>query len=146
MSTFSKHIACTALFFIGATTASGQQAGDCKGDLSYEHHNQVDYGPLKFNKIRGVARDPAGVPISGACVIVFIEDDHKMVANTETDGEGAFHFDFIPAGRYRVVAKLRGFCAANVPIIIRNPRKKGKRLMIHLVPPAIDVCSYGAYK
>lgn len=47
--------------------------------------------------------------IPKACVGVFTEIDHKLIAATETDNKGHFELKDIPTGDYRLVAKYEGF-------------------------------------
>ena len=115
---------------------------------NYENHNMIDYGPLVFRRIGGVIVDPAGVAMSGASVGLFTEHDHKLIATTTTDTNGGFNLRHVSPGRYRLVAHFDGFCPANVGIVIVSWPRGGlkRKLVIHGVLPAIDSCSYGAYK
>jgi Carboxypeptidase regulatory-like domain len=112
-------------------------------DLSYENHNQVDYGPLKISKVSGVANDPGGGPVPDSQVLLFTELDHTLVAKTKTDRDGHFRLGSIRPGSYRLVVKAFGFCTANVRLLINksNPHKK---LMLHMEVGGIDQCSYGS--
>jgi hypothetical protein len=115
---------------------------------NYENHNMIDYGPLVFRSISGVIIDPTGVAMPGGSIGLFTEHDHKLLANSTTDTNGSFTLQHVFPGRYRLVAHFDGFCPANVRIeIVSWPRGGLKRkLVIHGVLPAIDSCSYGAYK
>ena len=119
-----------------------------ESDDSYENHNQVDYGPLKVSKLRGVAVDPGDGPVPQTLVLLFTEKGHKLVAKTLADKSGHFHIKYARKGRYRLVAKAYGLCTANVPIIVSagSTDKNGTHLLLHMEPGGIDSCSYGEVK
>ena len=113
----------------------------CK-DLTYESRNQTDYGPLVVAAIRGVAQDAEGGPIPKACVGVFTETDHKLLAVTQTDDGGKFGLNGIPDGEYRLVAKYDGFCPANAKLRIERHAKSKKSLTVQMRFAGLDTCSY----
>ena len=116
----------------------------CDKDETYEDHDMVNYGPLKVSGVSGVAVEyVVGTPAPHACVLLFTERSHTLVAKTETEDVGRFTLTKIPHGRYRLVVKLYGFCAANVPLKVRS-WAAGKRLVVHMEARGIDSCSYGA--
>ncbi len=119
-----------------------QAAGDQCKSLTYESHNQIDYGPIIVNSIRGVAQDAQGVPIPKACVGVFTETEHKLLAVAETDDGGRFELTVIPRGEYRLVAKYEGFCPVNAKLRIGRRSKDKKPLMLQMRPAGLDSCSY----
>jgi len=123
--------------------------GNCQEtsvDLSYENHNQTDYGPLKVTKLRGIASDPQGVPIPLVLVLLFSNKDHRLLAQTKTDEHGVFGLGSVKPGRYRLVIKYEGFCSANVSVETVQRTKKKARLIVHMKPRGMDECSYGALK
>ena len=95
-SVSSATICCLAL----ALTAGGQVSATSCGDLTYGDKNQIDYGPFC---VRGTVRgtsDSQGVAVPSACVGVFTELDHKLVAVTRTDDRGQSELQDIPVGDY----------------------------------------------
>lgn len=111
-------------------------------DLTYESHNQIDYGPLRVSQIRGIAQDAQGVLIPGSCIGVFAKTDHKPIAVTETDENGHFELSGIPDGNYRLVIKYDAFCPANAKVRIDRHVRTKKTLIARMRPSGIDTCSY----
>ena len=124
--------------------------------MSYENHNQVDPRPLSLRELTGrvltEVDEPAQVvgPVSGACLGLFIEQDHHLVATATADKEGHFEFGAVAPGRYRLVVRANGLCAANVPLQIaaksRSRKQKNSEIVVHMRPAGIDTCSYADYK
>ncbi len=112
----------------------------CK-DLSYTNRNQTDYGPLRVPAVRGVAQDAQGVAIPRACVGVFTESDHKLIAATETDDSGNFKLKDIKAGEYRLVVTYEGFSPANAKVRIGHSRGT-KVLCVQMRPAGLDSGSF----
>ena len=79
------------------------------------------------------------------CVGLFTAKEHRLLATTETDSHGYFELRDIPRGDYRIIAKVLGFCAANVPVRIDSHRGK-RKVLLHIRPEGIDTCSWGDYK
>jgi hypothetical protein len=126
---------------IGCAAVGEENRRTCK-DLSYESRNQTDYGPLQVSKIRGTMQDAQGSPIPKACVAIFTEIDHKLIALTETDRSGYFKLKGIPDGNYRLIAKYEGFCPANAKVRIERNRRIKKPLSVKMRFAGIDTCSY----
>jgi hypothetical protein len=124
-------------------TASQESGAACKNQ-SYENRNQTDYGPLRVASVRGVVKDPQGVSIPKACIGVFSEAAHKLVATTQTDDRGKFEFNDIPDGAYRLVAKYEGFSPANAKLRIeRSSQKQNKRsLTVQMRAASLDTSSF----
>jgi hypothetical protein len=59
-----------------------------------------------------VIEDGTDAPVAGARVLVLLDDEGATSSVTPpaivTDPEGRFHFDVLPAGRYRIVAQKAG--------------------------------------
>jgi Carboxypeptidase regulatory-like domain len=124
-------------------TASQESGAGCKNQ-SYENRNQTDYGPLRVASVRGVVKDPQGVSIPKACVSVFTEAAHKLLATTQTDDRGKFQFNDVPDGVYRLIAKYEGFSPANAKLRIeRRSQKQNKRsLTVQMRPASLDTSSF----
>ena len=110
--------------------------------VEYENHNQADYGPFVLQKVRGSITDPAQVAIPTACVGIFTEKDHKLVATSESDADGMFSLQVVPPGRYRLVVKADPFCAANVRLQVVKSQAIKRVLRVHMTPRGLDSCSY----
>ena len=133
--------------------ASAQQAASsCPNPLEYENHNQINPPSLSVRAVAGRVIAQDGVSVPNACLGLFTERDHRLVANIVADDDGNFRFRNVPSGQYRLVVRdeYGGFCTANSRInIIGWPRggiRKRRRIIVHLRPSAIDVCSYADYK
>ena len=48
--------------------------------VEYENHNQIDYGPLIVQEVKGTIIDPQQVAVPKVCVGIFTEKEHKLVA------------------------------------------------------------------
>jgi hypothetical protein len=124
-----RHVAFAMFFCITVHLATVGWADEtaCK-NLTYESRNQTDYGPLVVTVVRGTVQDAEGGPIPKACVGVFTEADHKLVAFTGTDDRGKFELNGLHDGEYRLVAKYEGFCPANAKLRIERRAKIKKPL------------------
>src|SRR6516165_8064005 len=131
-------ICCLAF---GLVRAAEEPGSACK-DLSYENRNQTDYGPLHVAAVRGVAKDAQGVVIPKACVGVFTEAGHKLVAATQTDDGGQFELNDIPDGAYRLIAKYEGLSTANAKLRIDQRSQSKKSLTVQMRPTGLDMHSF----
>lgn len=132
-----------------------QNVKDCKSIVSYENHNQVDPAPLVISSVTGMVVDKDNVPIPNACVGLFTEKEHKLIAQSVTNQDGYFEIVSVPSGQYRLVARYSPFCTLNASLKIlkqtgkhkrRLDKQARKRMMLYLVPQSIDSCSYIEYK
>lgn len=135
------------MIFVTALLASPsfarQKGASSPCRVDYENHNQIDYGPLIVQQVKGTITDPQQGAIPKACVGIFTESDHKLVATTESLADGTFFLRSIPPGRYRLVVKADPLCAANVPLQVVKHQRKTKVLRVHMKPRGLDSCSYG---
>src|SRR5437763_7184819 len=136
----------TLLIAAGALLAApsfAQQKGDSSPCMAgYENHNQVDYGPLVVQNVKGTITDAQHVAVPKLCVGIFTENEHKLVATAESDADGKFSLQSLPLGRYRLVVKADPLCAANVPLQVVKRQKKKQVLHVHMKPRGLDSCSY----
>ncbi len=124
--------------------AAAQQRGNSSPCMvEYENHNQIDYGPLIVQEVKGTIIDPQQVAVPKVCVGIFTEKEHKLVATTESDADGKFSLQSLPPGRYRLVVNADPLCAANVPLQVVKRQKKNRILQVHMKPRGLDTCSYG---
>jgi hypothetical protein len=124
--------------------AAHQERNSPPCTVEYENHNQIDYGPLIVQEVKGTITDPQQAAMPKVCVAVFTEKEHKLIATTESDMDGKFSVQNLPPGRYRLIAKADSLCPANVPLRIVKPQKrKLVELRVHMKPRGLDTCSYG---
>ena len=121
--------------------SQAQQENPC-GQTMYEDHNQIDYGPLAVQDVKGTASAPNGTRISGACIAIFSEKDQKLIAAVETDKEGKFLFPTIPPGHYRLVVKANPLCPANARLRVVKHQWKKRILYAHMRVRGLDSCSF----
>ena len=112
----------------------------------YVNENPKDPAPLKMRELQGTVRGLGGEPMPRAMVSLFTEDTHTLVGSETTDRDGKFKFEKVQKGAYRVVARVEGLCAANIPIIIEGGFLGHKKLEITMRAKDIDTCSYGMAK
>ena len=146
-------------FFLVPLAVAQQQKNLCDSPIKYESRNQVDPPPLSVSVVSGRVINEVGAlgdspkevgPVDGACIGLFTEKDHQLIASTNADDEGRFRLNKVPVGRYRLVVRAGSLCVANVPLrVIRGARDKAgesRQLVIHMRAAGIDTCSYGDYK
>ncbi len=129
------------LLWGGLGIAHGEDHVNCN-NMSYEHRNQVDYGPIKVNSVRGTVRDFNKVPIPNACIGIFSESSHKLIAAAGSSKNGYFEIKGIPDGDYRLVIKYAAFCPANAKLRLESHSQHYKPLVVHMEAGGIDSCSY----
>jgi hypothetical protein len=113
----------------------------CDKTAPYEDRNQVDYGPLRVQRIGGTVVDFDGGVIPGACILIFSESDHRFIAAAESSKEGRFVLSNVPPGAYRMVSRYEGFSVANARVEVG--RFAGRRaLTVKMRPAGIDTGSY----
>ena len=145
-----------AMLLLGTPMLAQQTKEPCKCQVAYENKNQVDPKPLSVRVVSGRTISEIGDigaaqeigAVAGACLGLFTEQEHRLIAATVADDEGRFQFDEVPAGKYRLVVQVAGLCVANVPLqVVRGSRSKNqKQIVVHMRPAGIDSCSYGNYK
>lgn len=154
----------TFILLIPVLPASAQQeSSQCKFPIVYGNKNQVDPKLQSVNMVSGrvfnevgdvgtptknPARELGAIP--GACLGLFTEKGHRLIASAEADDEGRFKFKSIPHGKYRLVVRdpYDSFCVANMPLRVSKSilRRNSKTILIHMRSEGIDDCSYGEVK
>src|SRR5213595_3955189 len=115
-----------------AAPSFAQQKGAASPCVAeYENHNQIDYGPLVVQDVKGTIIDPQQVAVPKLCVGIFTEKDHKLVATTESDADGKFSLQSVSPGQYRLVVKGDPLCAANIPLRVVKRQKTKHALLVH---------------
>jgi Carboxypeptidase regulatory-like domain len=97
------------------------------------------------NSIAGVVQNAAtGEPVAGAQVTIVPLEHSDQRANIVTDSDGRFSLGGIPAGRYELSAKRRGFLAQRYeeraglsPAIVTGPGLDTEHIVFRLSPPAV---------
>jgi len=118
---------------------------ECSG-MKYEHRNMIDPLPLLVKTVAGIIIDDSDKSlVSNICVAVFEEGSKKLVKVVYLDVKNNFRLSNLPEGSYRVVVKdvVGFFCPANIPVKIDRKISHKKRIVVHMQPSAIDVCSFG---
>jgi len=131
----------------------------CKSEIKYENKNQIDPRPLSVGRVSGRMFIEVGKlggatreigPVTKACLGLFTEKEHRLVATVVADDNGRFAFGTVPAGKYRLVVLAEPLCVANVALHVtrssRSKGDKGKQLVIHMRAAGYDTCSYADYK
>lgn len=132
-----------ALGLVGVFAAPARAAQAAPG---YVNENPADPAPLKLNGVEGRVRGLGGDAIPRASVSLFTEDRHELVATVMSDRDGKFRFTKVEKGLYRVVARVEGLCAANIPILVESSILAHHKLEITMQPKDVDKCSYGMAK
>src|SRR5215472_11706134 len=99
--------------------AGRAQTSSCK-DMVYEHRNQIDNKPFEVKALEGVVQDMKKFRVPKACVGVFTELEHQLVAVAEASEKGEFNVRGVPNGDYRIVIRYAGLCPANASIRLRQ--------------------------
>jgi hypothetical protein len=152
-------LASLTLIALASISVSAQQMPEpCRHPVEYANKNQVNPSPLSISLISGQVIAEVGLPdhtvreigpVTEACLGLFTEKGHKLVASTGVDADGRFTFSDIPPGKYRLVVRADPLCVANVPLVLvsgKRQDKKPKQVVIHMRPAGYDTCSYGDYK
>jgi hypothetical protein len=108
--------------------------------------NTNDPAPLKMHELAGHVRDLGGTAIPRATVLLFSEGGHALIATAVSDTKGEFRFAKVGKGLYRVVVRVEGLCAANIPVAVESSLLAHRRIDINMQAKAIDTCSYAVAK
>ena len=145
-------VLCFALLTV--SMAFGQASSSpqtCASAGEYADYNRIDPFSLAIRVITGrvvvEVSDPAketGPMVNGACLFLFTEKDHKLVASVVANEKGHFMFDAIKPGAYRLVVRdpQNTFHAANGRVQV-YPRGQGAvpkhiGLVVRLHPAGTD--------
>src|SRR5215213_586479 len=151
-------VAIYLLFICSSATAQG--VGQCKPQIEYDNLNQLDPKPLHVRIVICKVVYQTGKrtetmldvgPVPGACLGLFTEKNHQLIATSVANDKGYFRFSNIASGRYRLIIRdiENGLCVANVPLLVSRRRKAkmvDKPIIIHMRNAGIDDCSYGDYQ
>ena len=132
--------------FLVATTPAGLAHAAAAAAPAYVDENATDPAPLKLDGLEGSVRGLGGDAMPRVSVSLFTEQGHTMVATVVSDKDGKFKFTKVDKGLYRVVARVEGLCAANIPILVESSILAHHKLEITMQPKDVDKCSYGMAK
>jgi hypothetical protein len=137
-----------AMGLVGMFAAAPAQAAQAIPATApaYINENPADPAPLKLVGVEGRVRGLGGDTMPRVSVSLFTEDRHELVATVMSDRDGKFKFEKVGKGLYRVVARVEGLCAANIPILVESSFLAHHRLEITMQPKDVDKCSYGMAK
>jgi hypothetical protein len=148
---FRSISAISIVLLLGIFSLGQQQITSCN-NLEYANRNQVDPHRSVVNATVGRVIAETGDPPRQlgpipACLGLFTEKDHRLVASAMADEEGQFKFKPVRSGLYRLVVRdpQNAFCVVNMPLRIVETRR-GRPLVIHMRRVGIDDCSYGDFK
>ena len=144
----------TIIFVLVSGWLVNAQTPQCKPPIEYGNRNQVDPTRSTIRGLSGRVISEVGRPAKEigpvpACLGLFTEKDHRLVASAVADQEGRFRLGVVRSGRFRLVVRdpLNSFCLANMPLhVVKWQRRKMNPLVIHMRPAGIDDCSYGDFK
>lgn len=111
--------------------------------MSYEAGGNRNQPSIAVRQVRGVVKDREGIAVPHVGLGLFTgTPDHRLVEMVLSGPDGQFDFgQHISEGRYRLVAKYPGLCTVNIPIVL-NRRASGKKILLDMRYPGLDVCSY----
>ena len=129
---------------------------ECTNPPEYTDTNKKEKKALRVSAIKGVTilyaaenigPDPKGF-YKGACIAVYTENEHKLVAATFSGENGIFGFESIPAGNYRLIITTGFVNAANIPIQIveSKTRNRQKKIMVYMIGNNFAEDSYAKLK
>jgi uncharacterized surface anchored protein len=91
-----------------------------------------------------IVNSTSNEPLRHATVALLSEEDSHTIAAVESDDDGHFSFDRLPAAKYQLTASKRGFRTAFYDehqefnsAIVTGPGQETDQLTFHLVPGAI---------
>jgi carboxypeptidase family protein len=127
-------------FLLGAAILLGMLAPMCAEAQSGA--NTALSGPYRI--AGSVVNAMSGEPVHGAMVEILTVGDGRTFASTETDSEGQFALEQVPAGKFQLSASKRGFCTSlydqhgefNTAIVTGEGQETGK-LVFRLTPAAV---------
>ena len=131
------------LLAVGSLHSQDKSSSGSPAEMTYENHNQVDPNPLSVRSLAGTVQDEHGGTIPDGTLALFTEKEHKLVRSVQTSRAGFFKFSDVPSGKYRLVVKYDGFCAANIPVAIGRHGSGNQPIYVYMKVAGIDSCSYG---
>jgi hypothetical protein len=79
--------------------------------------------------INGAVVDPSSSPVSGARVSLN-SPDGGLLATTSTDQSGAFHFEKLAAGKYRIEVQAQGFKQLHIDVTLSSKPAQPVRVVL----------------
>jgi len=129
---------------------------ECSGPPEYTDTNKKKKKTFRLSAIKGVTIHYAAENIGpdpenyykGACLGLYTEKEHKLVASTFSGKNGIFDFENIPDGNYRLIITTGFTNAANIPIQLEKSKSKSrqKKIMVYLIGNNFAEDSYAKLK
>ncbi len=99
---FQTILTILLVFFSGSLTCAQQQTLTCKSPIEYGNRNQFDPKRSSVKDVSGRVIAEVGSPAKEigpvpACLGLFTEKDHRLVASVVADDEGRFKFSSVPS-------------------------------------------------
>ena len=144
------------LFFAFIGQAIAQEEKTCASVKYNIGHCQLGLKTLTIKNISGVvigdyttnkSEKNSEYPMEDFCVILFREQDEKLITYSQTNDRGKFKLKKVPDGDYRLIVKSTtehnfGLTLASIPLKIDSKANKGKKILVRMVPSGMHSCSY----
>jgi Carboxypeptidase regulatory-like domain len=114
-------------------------AGEPCGGMIYRDVNQIDT-KIRVRQMRGFAVDKQDIRVPGVCVGLFTDSDHKLIAAVKTSADGAFEFQKVRKGSYRLVVEYEAFGTANS--VVTLGWRGATSMVVRMQARGIDTTSY----
>ena len=135
------------VFGVHFVSVAQQLTFECESPATYENVNRKESKGLTIPVIEGHVMIYAGenipsgsnIKVVGACLAVFTEKEHRLVAQTISDENGNFTFTAISSGRYRLIVRhpMGIVNVANIPLRVAGQSSKGKskskKIIVYMV-------------
>jgi hypothetical protein len=143
--TFRAFVTCVFLIVNPGVQADAQKPKPCQF-MTVQNYNMIDPPRLTAAVLKGTVQDISHVNIPHACLVVFRESDHEIIAQTESGENGRFSFPKLAPGDYRLIVAANPLCPANRRVRIVKHKWSKRPLIAHMRPRGLDVCSYLDFK
>jgi len=137
--TFLSVCLCASLFVVLPLAYPGA------AQTPAEAPNHASSSASSLYRIAGtVVNSASGEPLRHATVAVLSEEDSHTIAAVESDGEGHFSLDHLPAAKYQLTASKRGYRTAFYDehedfnsAIVTGPGQETGNLTFRLIPGGV---------
>jgi Carboxypeptidase regulatory-like domain len=135
----------SALFFVGFTLCGLLCVPSAFPQRPQQPSTHTASSTTALFRIAGtIVNAASGEPVRRASVAVLSEQDSHTIAAVESDEEGHFSLDLLPAAKYQLTASKRGFRTAFYDehqefssAVVTGPDQQTDKLAFRLVPGAI---------
>jgi hypothetical protein len=131
-------------FLLGIAILLGVLAPVCAGAQARQSPGSNAALTGSYRIAGSVVNAMSGEPVRGAMVELLTVEDGHTFASTETDSEGHFALQRVPAGKFQLMASKRGYCSSlydqhgdfNTAIVTEEGQETGN-LVFRLTPGAV---------